>query len=153
MVGGSFILGIILVFGLGVGSVTNICGFGYPAFQSFKAIETKAKGDDAQWLVYWVIFALFNFMETIVDMILYWIPFYHAFKLAFLVWAMAPQTKGAKFLYDKFLKDLLKKNESRIDAALADAKKHAGTIGSEFANATTEVAGAAVAAATGKKDS
>jgi hypothetical protein len=36
---------------------------------------------------------------------------------------MLPQTKGAKFLYDSFLKDFLKKNESRIDAAMADAKK------------------------------
>ena len=29
---------------------------------------------------------------------------------------------GAKFLYDSFLKDLLKKNESSIDAAMAAAK-------------------------------
>lgn len=94
------------------------------------------KGDDTQWLVYWIIYALFAIMEVFVDFLLYWIPFYYAFKLAFLLWAMLPQTKGAKFLYDSFLKDFLKKNESRIDAALADAKKQAGGVASDFANAT-----------------
>ena len=41
-------------------------GFGYPAFKSFQAIETKSKGDDTQWLVYWVIFAFFSIVETFV---------------------------------------------------------------------------------------
>lgn len=136
---------------MGVGSLSSLVGFGYPAFKSFQAIETKHKGDDTQWLVYWVIFAFFSIMETFIDLLLYWIPFYYAFKLAFLLWAMMPQTKGAKYLYDTFLKDLLKKNESKIDAALAEAKKHAGAMGSEFASATSEVATAVSAAVKGDK--
>lgn len=36
--------------------------------------------------------------------------------------------------------DFLKKNESRIDAAMADARKNAGTIASELAGATSEIA-------------
>ena len=90
-------------------------------------------------------------METFVDVLLFYIPFYFAFKLAFLLWAMMPQTKGAKYLYDTFLKDLLKKNESKIDAALAEAKKHAGAMGSELASATSEVATAVSAAVKGDK--
>jgi receptor expression-enhancing protein 5/6 len=133
------VLSLFIIFGIGIGALSSIVGFAYPAFKSFQAIETKHKGDDTQWLVYWVIFAFFSIMETFVDLLLYWIPFYYAFKLAFLLWAMLPQTKGAKFVYDNFLKDLLKKNESRIDAAMADAKKQAGTLGSDFANATAEV--------------
>jgi receptor expression-enhancing protein 5/6 len=116
---------------VGIGSLTSIIGFVYPAFKSFLAIETKSKGDDTQWLVYWVIFAFFSIAETFVDYLLYWIPFYYAFKLAFLLWCMLPHFKGAKFLYDHFLKDFLKKNESRIDAALADAKKQAGSMASD----------------------
>ncbi|GAX19903.1 hypothetical protein FisN_1Hh629 [Fistulifera solaris] len=145
------VLGVAIIFGMGVGSLSSLVGFCYPAFKSFQAIETKHKGDDTQWLVYWVIFAFFSIMETFVDLLLYWIPFYYAFKLAFLLWAMMPQTKGAKYLYDTFLKDLLKKNESKIDAALAEAKKHAGAMGSEFASATSEVATAVSAAVKGDK--
>lgn len=70
-------------------------------------------------------------IEVFTDFLLYWIPFYYAFKLAFLLWAMLPQTKGAKFLYDSFLKDFLKKNESKIDQAIDDAKRTAGSIGKE----------------------
>jgi hypothetical protein len=52
---------------------------------------------------------------------------------------MLPQFKGAKFLYDHFLKDFLKKNESRIDAALADAKKNAGSMAADLTGGATGV--------------
>ena len=144
---------LLVVLAVGVGSLTSIVGFAYPAFKSFQAIETKSKGDDTQWLVYWVIFAFFSIAETFVDYLLYWIPFYYAFKLAFLLWCMLPQTKGAKFLYDAVLKDFLKKNESRIDAALADAKKNAGAIASEIAGASSDLASSVVGSKETKKAS
>merc|ERR1712150_360819 len=126
-------------------------GFIYPAFKSFEAIENKS-ADDTQWLIYWVVYAFFSIIETFVDILLYWIPFYYAFKMAFLLWAMLPQTKGAKFLYDSFLKDFLKKNESKIDAALNDAKQSASVIASEVAAATADVSAAALSAASSYKN-
>jgi receptor expression-enhancing protein 5/6 len=128
----------LIFFGVGAGSLCSIVGFVYPAFKSFEAIETKNKGEDTQWLVYWVVFAFFSIIEVFIDFLLYWIPFYYAFKLAFLLWAMLPQTKGAKFLYDSFLKDFLKKNESKIDAAMADAKKTVNSVGTEQSTASNE---------------
>mmetsp|Transcript_13688 Transcript_13688/g.17849 ORF Transcript_13688/g.17849 Transcript_13688/m.17849 type:complete len:182 (+) Transcript_13688:160-705(+) len=144
--GAGAFLALIMVLGFGVSSLSSLVGFMYPAYKSLKAIEAKTKGDDVQWLVYWVIFAFFSILETFVDILLYWIPFYYAFKLAFLLWAMLPQTKGAKFLYDSFLKDLLKKNESRIDAALNEAKNAASNI-------TESAQDAAASAVDDKKDS
>mmetsp|Transcript_8637 Transcript_8637/g.17966 ORF Transcript_8637/g.17966 Transcript_8637/m.17966 type:complete len:180 (-) Transcript_8637:269-808(-) len=135
--GAGAFLALIMVFGIGIASLSSLVGFLYPALKSFQAIETKTKGDDVQWLVYWVIFAFFSILETFVDILLYWVPFYYAFKLAFLLWAMLPQTKGAKFLYDSFLKDFLKKNESRIDSAMNNAKNAAADV----ANTAQEVVG------------
>merc|ERR1712179_425167 len=135
VVGVGALLTMVVIFGFGISSLSCLIGFVYPALKSFQAIEKKTKGDDIQWLVYWVIFSFFTILETFVDILLYWIPFYYAFKLAFLLWAMLPQTKGAKFLYDSFLKDFLKKNKSRIDAALNDAKNAA----SDMAGAAAEV--------------
>jgi receptor expression-enhancing protein 5/6 len=124
---GGIVFATIVFFGVAAGSMCSFIGFIYPAYQSFKAIENKNKGDDIQWLVYWVLYAFFAIIETFQDFILYWIPFYFSGKLAFLLWAMLPQTRGAKVLYDSFLKDFLKKTSddrpSRIDAAMADAKK------------------------------
>jgi len=53
------------------------------------------------------------------------------------LWAFLPQTKGAKFLYDSFLKDFLKK-ENRIESALADAKKSAESTAEELVKAANE---------------
>ena len=142
---------VIVFFGVGAGSLCSVVGFCYPAFKSFEAIETKVKGDDTQWLVYWVIFAFFSIIEVFVDFLLYWIPFYYSFKVAFLLWAMMPQTRGAKFLYESFLKDFLKKNESKIDAALQDAKTSAGKVAVEATGAAKEVA-SAVASSLNKSD-
>jgi len=56
-------------------------GFFYPAWASFKAIETKQKGDDTQWLIYWTVYAFFSILEAFIDFLLYFVPFYYAFKL------------------------------------------------------------------------
>lgn len=58
---------------------------------------------------------------------------------------MLPQTRGAKFLYDSFLKDFLKKSGSdtmsRIDTAMAEAKKSADTTASELVDNVSDLAG------------
>lgn len=147
VLGGGIIFFVLIFFGIGAGTLCGIVGFVYPAFKSFESIESKIRGDDTQWLIYWVVYAFFSIIEVFVDFLLYWIPFYYAFKLAFLLWAMLPQTKGAKFLYDSFLKDFLKKNESKIDKALDDAKRNASVIASEVAAATADVTASGLSAA------
>ncbi|GKY94132.1 hypothetical protein MPSEU_000379300 [Mayamaea pseudoterrestris] len=127
--GAAIIVLVFLVFGVGVSSLSRLIGFAYPAFKSFQAIETKIKGDIVQWQVYWIIFSLFQLLEVFKVTLVYWIPFYFAFKLAFLLWLMLPQTKGATFMYDSFLKDFLKK-PSKIDVAMADAKKKGSAVAS-----------------------
>jgi len=144
---GGFAFFTLLFFGIGASSVSSIIGFVYPAYKSLQAIGTKIKNDDTQWLIYWIVFAFFTTIESFTDTLLYWIPFYFAFKMAFLLWAMLPQTKGAKFLYDKVLEDFLKKNESRIDAALEDARRNASTIAVELSAASAELSAASLSQA------
>lgn len=45
------------------------------------------------------------------------------------------------------MKDFLKKNESKIDAALDEAKRTAGTLSQEIAAATAEISAAGMNAA------
>jgi len=144
--GGAFLFAFIF-FQTGAGALCNITGFAYPALKSFQAIESNVRGDDTQWLIYWVVYSFFHIIEAFEDFLIYWIPFYYAFKLAFLLWAMLPQTNGAKFLYDSFLKDFLKKNESRIDAALDEAKRSMTSVAAEVAAATAEISAAGLKSA------
>mmetsp|Transcript_5612 Transcript_5612/g.14022 ORF Transcript_5612/g.14022 Transcript_5612/m.14022 type:complete len:194 (+) Transcript_5612:135-716(+) len=145
VIAGSLLFVVLVFFGIGANTLCSFIGFIYPAYQTVLAIEHKNKGDDVQWSVYWVLFSFFSLIETFQGFILYWIPFYFAFKLAFLLWAMLPQTRGAKFLYDSFLKDFLKKRSnnpmSRIDTAMAEAKKSADTTASELVDNVSELAG------------
>lgn len=145
--GGAAATFLLIFFSIGAGSICSLVGFAYPAYKSFEAIEGPNKTDVTQWLIYWVVYAFFSIIEVFVDTLLYWIPFYYTFKMAFLVWAMLPQTKGAKYLYDSFLKDFLKKNESKIDKALSDAKKSASVMVSEAGAATAELTTAVAKAA------
>jgi len=43
------------------------------------------------------------------------LPFYFFFKLCFLVYLFHPQTKGALFIYNSFIRQFLSKHERIID--------------------------------------
>lgn len=47
---GAMVLGLMFVFfGFGMKFLTTLVGFAVPAYQSFKAIESRDAGDDRQW--------------------------------------------------------------------------------------------------------
>lgn len=71
--------------------VSNLVGWGLPAYLSFKALETPMPQDDVQWLTYWVVFGFFNILESLaLRLILYYIPWYFAFKTIFILWLQLP---------------------------------------------------------------
>lgn len=125
--GGGGLLTMILFFMFGPGLLSDIIGLIYPVYGSFLAIESNDKDDDTQWLTYWVIYALFDLMEVFADILLFWFPFYHAFKLGFLIWCYLPSTQGATFMYKHVVRPMFDKYstkvESAVDAASAAAFK------------------------------
>jgi len=107
---GGILLGLFLLLLLGVFIkplgifMTRLFGFAYPAYKSFKAIESSEKGDDTQWLTYWMIFAVFSLAEeTVMKPVEAYAPFFFAWKIVFLLWCYLPQTKGADLLYTEFV--------------------------------------------------
>lgn len=51
------------------------------SFTSVKAVESASKEDDTQWLIYWVVFGVFNIVEFFSDILLSWFPLYFLVKV------------------------------------------------------------------------
>ncbi|XP_063435312.1 receptor expression-enhancing protein 5-like isoform X3 [Mytilus trossulus] len=115
-------LGIYLMVGYGAQFVCNFVGFLYPAYASVKAIESRQKEDDTQWLTYWVVYSFFSLVEFFADIFLFWIPFYWFLKCVFLVWCMAPiASNGSQMIYHRLIKPIVLKYQNKIDDAIDKA--------------------------------
>merc|ERR1712100_566237 len=114
-------LTIFILFGFGAGLLCNFVGFVYPAYASFKSLESQNTNDDRLWLTYWVVYSCFCLIEGFLEYVLFWVPFYYPIKPAFLCYLFLPQTKGAVQLSEKFLRPALKPYVPLIDGAANDA--------------------------------
>merc|ERR1712100_242006 len=84
---------VFILFGFGAGLLCNFVGFVYPAFASFKALDSKNEGEERNWLIYWVVYSCFCLVEGFLEYVLFWVPFYYPIKLAFLCFLFLPQTQ------------------------------------------------------------
>mmetsp|Transcript_20946 Transcript_20946/g.45824 ORF Transcript_20946/g.45824 Transcript_20946/m.45824 type:complete len:154 (-) Transcript_20946:796-1257(-) len=95
----------------------------YPIYASFKALSSRGTDDDTQWLTYWVVYACLTTIEAAGTLVINWIPLYYEIKLLAVVWLIAPQTMGAKQVYDKFLQPLLEQYASKIDPVFSKTEQ------------------------------
>merc|ERR1711982_81219 len=81
--------------------------FAYPAYMSFKAIDTiETLEDDIQWLTYWIVFSFMSFLETYATAIISFVPFYFGFKIMFMIWLYHPKYQGASLVYKQVLRPM-----------------------------------------------
>lgn len=91
VLGASLLVVILHMFNALAAPVSNLVGWALPAYLSFKALESPSTQDDVQWLTYWVVFGFFNFLESFaLRLVLYYVPWYFAFKTLFILWLQLP---------------------------------------------------------------
>ncbi|RUS21389.1 TB2/DP1, HVA22 family-domain-containing protein, partial [Endogone sp. FLAS-F59071] len=108
---------IAIFFNLAGDFLTDLIGWVYPAYASFKAIESQGRDDDKQWLTYWTVFGFIQIVEVFSDALVYWFPFYYLFKTLLVLWLALPQFRGAEILYSRFLRAQLLRFSPTIDNA------------------------------------
>lgn len=92
--------------------------FIYPAYKSFKALQTEGSYDDRRWLTYWIIFGLLFGFETSIGFLLRLIPLWPSVRIGFLVYILIPSTHGAELVYDKVISPVFIKYSQQIDGVL-----------------------------------
>ncbi|THG23919.1 hypothetical protein TEA_002497 [Camellia sinensis var. sinensis] len=78
-------------------------------YASVMAIESPSKVDDEQWLAYWILYSFLTLVEMLLQPILQWIPIWYDIKLAFVAWLVLPQFRGAAVIYERFVREKLRK--------------------------------------------
>jgi len=79
------------------------------------------KDDDTSWLIYWVIYSVFALLEAVLDIFVFWIPFYYEAKLICLLALQFPQLKLPLTIYNAYVRPFLKQREQKIDNLVSEA--------------------------------
>ncbi|KAG0324585.1 ER membrane protein DP1/Yop1 [Dissophora globulifera] len=117
--------------------LSNLLGWVYPAYRSFKALESPEKEDDRQWLTYWTVYGFVSILESFTDVLLYWFPFYFMIKTVFLLWLMVPAFNGAATLYNRILRPFLVQHRGEIDSSYQNLKSKVSAVASELDASTS----------------
>lgn len=96
-------------------------GVVYPAYASFKALESKAPAEEVnqlltQWITYWATLGMLTAAESLTARRF---PGYYHLKLAFLLWLQSSSFQGARRLYVGHARPVLLKHERTTDQWLA----------------------------------
>lgn len=78
----------------------------YPLYASIRAIETKDRVDDQQWLTYWVLYSLITLFELTFAKLIEWLPFWSYAKLIATCWLVIPYFSGAAYVYQHYVRPI-----------------------------------------------
>ena len=95
---------------------------------SFKTIETSRSSEESRhWLTYWLVYSFIIAFDPLIGILFSWLGFLYTFaKIGLFIYLFHPKTRGSALIYDKFLRDLLKKYESHIDEGIQKVGAHIG---------------------------
>ena len=108
--------------------LANVASLAYPMYASFKAIESKDKDDDTQWLMYWVTLSAVLMAEAATGDMITWLPAYQISKVVFFLWCSLPQTRGSLVVYRYLIQPFLRRHERNIDEGIDSAMKKAESV-------------------------
>ena len=84
-------------------SILKLClGTMYPAYNSYKAMQSMSMVELVHCLTYWIVFSVLTLCEQLFDGLLGDVlPFYYEFKIIFIIWLVSPVTTGYSFIFTR----------------------------------------------------
>jgi receptor expression-enhancing protein 5/6 len=61
--------------------LSGIIGFIYPAYLSFKALESESTADDKLLLTYWTVYGFITLFDPVISVVFSFIPMYQFIKV------------------------------------------------------------------------
>jgi len=101
---GSFLKAVLYNIDIFAGPVVTLL---YPLYCSIRAIESPSGLDDQQWLTYWVLYSFMTLFELSFSRVVEWLPFWPYVKLIATCWLVQPVFKGAAYVYENFVRQML----------------------------------------------
>ncbi|KAK3003632.1 hypothetical protein RJ639_019631, partial [Escallonia herrerae] len=86
----------------------------YPLYASIRAIETRSRADDQQWLTYWVLYSLLTLFELTFAKLLEWFPIWPYVRLFATCWLVLPYFNGAAYVYAHFIRPFYRDPQIKI---------------------------------------
>lgn len=84
----------------------------YPLYASVKAIESKSRTDDQQWLTYWVLYSMITLFELTFAKLIECLPFWPYAKLTATCWLVLPYFNGAAYFYEHYIRPMFVKPQA-----------------------------------------
>ncbi|CAK9136369.1 unnamed protein product [Ilex paraguariensis] len=91
-----------------------VISLAFPLYASIRAIETKSRADDQQWLTYWVLYSMITLFELTFAKVLEWFPIWPYAKLIATCWLVLPYFNGASYVYEHFIRPFYRNPQVKI---------------------------------------
>ncbi|XP_050439206.1 receptor expression-enhancing protein 5-like [Adelges cooleyi] len=102
-----------MLVGHGQTTLSNVLGFAYPGYQTFKLIESPSNSGRespsayTKWLSYWLLYASVLIFESPLSGLLQMIPLYFLLKTLFFAWCYLPiRNNGTAIVYESLIRRL-----------------------------------------------
>lgn len=97
--------GLFVLFGSFEIFFTNLIGLVFPVYWTMHSFNgPHAQGEQKQWYTYWLIYLAMIPFDILFGRFLKYIPLFYFAKYVFLCWMFLPNTKGANYIHDFFIK-------------------------------------------------
>ena len=111
-----------------------------PGYHSLMAVMSDGTDDDTQWLCYWLIVAIFFFLEQVFNLIFCSIPFYYEIKCGLLLYLQWGDAHHSFQAFEKYIEPILSSVEPKIDEWLEKYSQTAQDIQSKVMDVGQKVA-------------